>query len=247
MRIVYLSNSAIPSRTANSIHVMKMCQAFARAGHRVALVAPDNPAEYERGVTDVYGFYGVEPAFSIRRLPLLPVKPWVFYGLFAALYAKWHRPGLAYGRDRTACYFASLLRVPLVFESHMPDREGGSDRVLETIISSPMFWHLVVITDALGRHYSSRHPLLSGRIVVAPDGADPVPVTGGPVPLAQDNARIRVGYTGHLYPGKGMEVISRLVPRCPWADFHIIGGTEEDIRSWKKRIGEQDKIGRAHV
>ena len=41
VKLAYLSNSWIPSREANSIHVMKMCQAFARSGHEVTLVAPD--------------------------------------------------------------------------------------------------------------------------------------------------------------------------------------------------------------
>ena len=39
MRILYISKSVIPSRTANSIHVMKMCEAFADNGHEVILLA----------------------------------------------------------------------------------------------------------------------------------------------------------------------------------------------------------------
>jgi hypothetical protein len=41
MKILYISNSTIPSRTANSIHVIKMCHAFADNGHEVILLAPD--------------------------------------------------------------------------------------------------------------------------------------------------------------------------------------------------------------
>ena len=41
MRILYISKSIIPSRTANSINVMKMCQAFAENGHEVVLLAPN--------------------------------------------------------------------------------------------------------------------------------------------------------------------------------------------------------------
>ena len=40
MKIVYISRSIIPSRTANSINVMKMCNAFASLGHEVVLLAP---------------------------------------------------------------------------------------------------------------------------------------------------------------------------------------------------------------
>ena len=48
MNLVYISNSIIPSRTANSIHVMKMCQAFADNGHDVVLLAPDIKQKYEK-------------------------------------------------------------------------------------------------------------------------------------------------------------------------------------------------------
>ena len=40
MKILYISKSTIPSRTANSVHVMKMCQAFSDIGHDVVLLAP---------------------------------------------------------------------------------------------------------------------------------------------------------------------------------------------------------------
>ena len=39
MKILYLSKSIIPSRTANSINVMKMSQAFADNGHEVVFVS----------------------------------------------------------------------------------------------------------------------------------------------------------------------------------------------------------------
>ena len=41
MKIAYISKSFIPSRTANSIHVMKMCSALAENGHEVTLLAPN--------------------------------------------------------------------------------------------------------------------------------------------------------------------------------------------------------------
>ena len=47
MRILYISKSVIPSRTANSIHVMKMCQALADNGHEVILLAPNLKNQYE--------------------------------------------------------------------------------------------------------------------------------------------------------------------------------------------------------
>ena len=41
MKIAYISKSVIPSRAANSIHVVKMCHALADNGHEVTLLAPN--------------------------------------------------------------------------------------------------------------------------------------------------------------------------------------------------------------
>ena len=61
MRIHYLSSSVIASDSANSVHVMKMCQAFAAAGHDVTLHAIKGAGEGD----EVFRYYGVE------RFPLL--------------------------------------------------------------------------------------------------------------------------------------------------------------------------------
>ena len=42
MRIVCISAAQIPSDTANSIQVMKVCQAFVQLGHDVTLLVPGN-------------------------------------------------------------------------------------------------------------------------------------------------------------------------------------------------------------
>ena len=64
MKILYISKSIIPSRAANSIHVMKMCQAFADNGHDVILLAPDIKNKFETGVQDLYDYYGVKKKFQ---------------------------------------------------------------------------------------------------------------------------------------------------------------------------------------
>ena len=40
MRIAIITNSRIPSLTANSIQAMKVCQALAQLGHEIRLYAP---------------------------------------------------------------------------------------------------------------------------------------------------------------------------------------------------------------
>ena len=42
MKIACIAASQVPSSTANSLQVMKVCQALAQLGHRVQLLLPDS-------------------------------------------------------------------------------------------------------------------------------------------------------------------------------------------------------------
>lgn len=237
MKIVYIATSTIPSRTANSIHVMKMCQAFAQNGHEVTLIVPENQANCEPGIEDVFDFYGVERCFEILNLPLLPVKGKGFvFGILAGRKAKGLQPDLVYGRNLPGCFSASLLKLPVMFESHAPIEGSFYGAIFRMLIKRPTFRKLVVITHALKDYYSEQYPFLSEKMIVAPDGADPVPKNIKPVALPNKGKRLQVGYVGHLYPGRGIDVIYQLAERCPWADFHVVGGTNEDIDAIKTRI-----------
>lgn len=234
MKIVYIAGSTIPSRTANSIHVMKMCQAFAKSGHEVTLIVPDNQTNYEPGVENVFNFYGVERCFEILYLPLLPVKgKGLIFGFHAAEKARKMQPDIVYGRDLPGCFFASLLKLPVIFESHAPIEGFVYGKIFNRLIQSPELMKFVVITHALKDYYSSRYPFVSDRIVVAPDGADPVPDDAMPIVLPNKGEKLQVGYVGHLYSGRGIDIIHQLAERCPWADFHIVGGTNKDINAYR--------------
>ncbi len=47
--------------------------------------------------------------------------------------------------------------------------------------------------------------------------------------------RLQVGYVGHLYPGKGIEVVLDLARRLPEVDFHVVGGTDSDLAAVQAR------------
>ena len=66
MKLVYFSNSTIPSKAANSIHVMKMCNAFSKNGHSVHLMTARVTNEIEKDVDNIFNFYGVVHTVKIR-------------------------------------------------------------------------------------------------------------------------------------------------------------------------------------
>lgn len=245
MKLLYVSSSTVPSRTANSVHVMKMSQAFANNGHDVTLVASDMHATAQPGVEDVFSHYGVEKNFALRNIAV-PKVPGQGY-LFSALSA-WHawRGGydVVFCRNFAACYFSALLGKQVIFETHMPvgERKVLGRIFFKRLLKSSRLKQVVVITHALKHRMEQDYPQIAGRVVIAPDGADPVEDEVVAMPLDAAEGRMQVGYVGHLYKGKGMEIVSQLAANCPWADFHVVGGMEEDLAFWQRECAGTSNI-----
>jgi len=246
MKIAYISSSTIPSRTANSIHVMKICQAFAKSGHEVFLLTQDRKDELEKNVSDVYAYYGVDNCFEFMKIPCRNIRIAKFiYGFLAARKAKGIKPDIVFSRDITGALFAAKFGLPVIFEFHMSVAENSGripEQLFRLLIKSSGLQKMVVITHALKEYYVNRYPQLKGIIQVAPDAADPIPEHVQPAFLANKGKRLQVGYTGHLYKGRGIEIIFELAKACRWADFHLVGGTEKDICYWKEKLEQQANV-----
>lgn len=245
MRIVYISTSIIPSRTANSIHVMKMCQAFADQGHEVILLAPDYPY-IEHGIDNVFRYYGVKENFTIKKLHWTKIKGRsYFYGFLAAKTAHKLNPDIIYGRFLTGCSFAGMIsNKAIIFESHQPIKNSGKiqEFLFNKLIRKRNFKRLVLITESLKNYYKNNYNITGDKLLVAHDGADIPPENIISAELKLNNNNINVGYVGHLYRGKGMEIISELAQKCPWANFHIIGGLNKDVDYWKSKLEHLSNI-----
>lgn len=241
MKILYISNSIIPSRTANSIHVMKMCQAFAENGHQVVLIAPNNKSKYEKNVKDIFDFYGVKKNFKIQKLwyPDLKIGTF-FYSLSVLYYLLLNRMfDLVYGRFLHGCYFAALFGNKIIFESHAPiyEEHRYTQKVFEFLIKNKNFEKLVVISQALKNMYIENTILNDKKIQVVHDGADEVKSFSQKIKLFGKEGNLKVGYVGHLYKGKGIEIIESISNKVSRdIEFHIIGGLEKDIKQWKEKI-----------
>jgi glycosyltransferase involved in cell wall biosynthesis len=241
LKIAYFSYARLPSRSANSIHVMRMCNAFAGHGHKVSLYVPSFPAqEYEQVNINVFRFYGVPQSFRIRRFPWLPVKGRAtFYSLMATIHAKIKGHQLVYARDLKSAAMCAQLGMPVIFEAHAPVKQAD-EALFRKLVGSPRFIRLVVISGVLKRMYEEAWSEVSGKIRVAHDAADighlPEPVQSGV------EVRLRVGYVGHLYQGRGIDLIIALASRCPWADFEIVGGMEADVDYWKSQPDLPDNL-----
>ncbi len=241
MKIVYIAASPVPSGAANSVHVMKMCQALIRAGHDVCLIAPEyNRAEDMALEGDIYARYGISEPFPIMRTPhLRPAVLGVRAHLAAARWYLWRMsPDLVYTRCLRAADMASRAGYQVIFERHDTylNQKAATRSLFENLMARENVRALVVISQALKDHLLGHFKIPAEKILVFHDGADPMPETSGPAPFEKKPGRLAGGYIGHLYRGRGIDVIGAVARMRPEVDFHIVGGRAEDLAEWKNRL-----------
>ncbi|XPV76158.1 MAG: glycosyltransferase [Desulfovibrio sp.] len=228
MRIAYFSNSPVPSTQANSVHVMKMTQAFSSLGHPSTLVVrSQSPVS-----SNIYDYYGVKPAFNIvsRPWPAVRLLGGMIYGLSNRLFPPSMRAELFFGRDLYSLLFHKNKSTPIIFESHQLPTSDMKIKMEAALFESESFKGLVVISDPLKEMYLDAFPQLSPeKVLVLHDGADD-PFHGASTPEEHSNERIQVGYVGGLYEGRGVEIIQEAAARLPQMDFHFLGGPHDKAR-----------------
>ena len=247
MNIAYMAQSKIPSRTANSIHVMKMCSAFVTEGCDITLIVPES-TEIEQDIDNVYKFYGVIENFTVETVKL--ALPWVSkwrgfrHSLRASKSVKKMDVNIAYGRDLLACCISAILyHNNIFFEAHAPIYSKIDENAFRMLIESKFFKGLVVITEALKQHYVIHYKLNESKIYVAPDGADEIPNNISPAQMvSQSKGMFHVGYIGQLYKGRGIDIIGDIAKQCKFAFFHIVGGVEQDVKMWKEKLNHIENM-----
>ncbi|GEM_PF-88817 len=196
--------------------------------------------------------YGLECPFEIRWLG---AKPWARRYDFA-LQAVWqaHRWGAdwIFTRLPQAAALASLLGIRTVFEAHDLPR-GAAARLFRLFLLGRGAKRVIAISQALADDLQKRFPDLgkrgAGFLHLAPDGVDLSRYTPLLSPAeARKKLRERgwelcegfiAGYTGHLYGGRGADLIVALVSRLPEVHFLIVGGEGEQRQQLDHRFRSQ--------
>lgn len=231
MKIMHISNSIIPSMTANSIQVMKMCNSLSEIGHQVCLVAIRG-----RGHQDIFKYYNVQNSFTIRFSKRQNSKFNIFFFLIGLIQFK---PDLVYGRNLYGCYLAALLGFPVYFEIHNTDWKRGliAPIIFALFNKNKNLKKIISITDLLCAQYKADWPTsVCRKYQTLPDGADLPDTNLLNTKKIDDNLlkkKLIVGYVGSLFYGKGLEVIQKVSPLLNDVQFHIVGGTPKLIKHWK--------------
>jgi glycosyltransferase involved in cell wall biosynthesis len=261
VRVTSFADIRLPLERANGIQTMETCHALAELGHEVTLVARPDTATPRR---DPYEYYGLPRTgrFVIELAPVAgpPCARRIGYLSFALGRALGRsRPDVVFTRDLgVAAMFLRVpraLRPPLVYESHgfAPEvaaelhrnvataRPASASKLKRLADREALVWRdaagYVTITQALADVLSARFGPRE-NLAVVPDGVrlpfertwTPPPAGGPPI----------VGYAGHLYAWKGIDVLLEALARVPNVRGVVVGGhdAEPDLPRARARAGQ---------
>jgi|SRR5215207_3213112 len=241
MKIAAIAGSTIPSDTANSLQVMKACQALVQTGHEVTLFVPGA----KKTSINLQQHYGLQTDFLIEWLSSSSRR---LFTWDAVRRARARNADVVYTWFPQSAVFAGLHKIPTLFEVHLQPTGLFGPLWHSAFATLPGRKRLVSITRALAsileRDFQMRLP--SDEVVIAPNGVDLERFAFLPDPIS---ARRQIGLreaptvmcTGHLYAGRGAELFLGLAKSLPQAQFVWVGGRPEDIQRWRQRA-ESDNI-----
>jgi glycosyltransferase involved in cell wall biosynthesis len=240
MKIVCIAASFVPSNAANSIQVVKAAHALAVLGHDVTLLVPgDSGAAWE----DIKRQYGLSRVFKVCWIRENLAFRRYDFALKAVRAASRMAPDLIYTWVLQGAALSLWRGLPTILELH--DRTAGTigPWLLKMFWKSKTLHRLLTNTAALKQALIEENDLDVTRTetLVAPNGVELERYQDLPSP-AEARAALdlpegfTVGYTGHFYAGRGIELMAGLAKALPEVHFLWVGGKPDDVAFWKDRL-----------
>ena len=163
------------------------------------------------------------------------------------IYDLFKRHDLYYARNPYLLLISTFMKCKYrIYESHNFPR--GLRKLVEyMLIKLKLVDDVVFISNSLRIAYD-KAKITSKRVgvIVAHDGAVKKESTP-PEKESSPGDVIKFGYAGHLFPGKGYEIICDLAPLFPYYEFHIVGGNQADLTRIRSNGHPSNIIFHGHV
>jgi len=253
MKIALVAPTYLPARRANTIQVMKMAQAFTNLGHQVRVIVPgmaSNEQKEEQQWEQLAFHYGLQHVFEVTWLPVQPRMRRYDYGYLAVRTAHKWEADLVYTRLPQAAVIAAWKRMKTIYEVHDIPQGTVGPLLFRSYLKAPGAHRLVAITHALKDEIIHIYNIPGSPpfMLVALDGVDlaryrDIPNSTEARRLLKaehnlniDEERFTIGYTGHLYSGRGVALMLEMAERLPSLTFMLVGGEREDVKNLRIKV-----------
>lgn len=235
MKVLYVSESLLPSSSANSVAILNMCHGIAEIGHRVELVAVDNREQHN---IDIYKYYALKPieGLKITLIPKLPGRRLQQIAILAYAGKAMRTAEFVYTRWNYAAILANILHRRNIIEYHKMPERARQHKVTHSVIKAEYTQKVVFITKSLKKEFEAVYG--NSRKYVVEAGAAQKPSDRMEVPeLVLD-----CGYMGSFFPGKGVEIVLQAAAKLPSVKFHIVGGELKKIEEMRRIYEVTDNV-----
>ena len=247
MKIYYLTSSQIPSINANTINVLSMCYVLAKHSNKLNFF-----------FTSIDGIKKekIEEVFDIsldQKVKLNFVKTTRFHEILIFLNSLKillsdlifdKKPDLIICRNIYGSIFYSFFFSKVAYETHTIERNFLRKYLQKKILNKKSVLS-IVITHSLKQKLINNYKLINSRILVLPDASfDNTKQVIKKYKNYQE--KFKVGYFGHLYRGRGIDLIINLAKKHLKYQFYIVGGDNKSILKIKKKLLPRNIIFLGH-
>lgn len=240
MKIGCITTSVVPSKTANSIQAMKVAHALVELGHEIRLWVP----EFEKSSWDeIAEIYGLRSRFNITWIRFLPFSKQYDFAWKSVAAARQWGAAVIYTWALQAAVFAQMRDMPTVMEFHDFPMGRVGPELFKIYAASAGKKITLCTTRALAVGIEERFDIKfpAKELQIAPNGTETERYQDLPSPaIAREKLgltnRFTVGYTGHFYTGRGMDLLTEIARQLPETNFLWVGGRDEDILPWQEKL-----------
>lgn len=222
------------------MQTMKACQALVKLGHQITLLLPgDKSTEWE----DLSKHYGLTEQFDVRWMHTFPRLRRYDFSWSAVNIAQREKADFVYIWPLQAALIAAYRHMPVLLELHGPPEGTMGPLLFRLLLKSSTKKRFLPITGALVSQLENQFNFKFSHeeLVVSPNGVDLEHYENLPLPAQARKFlglpdKLTVGYIGHMYAGRGMDLIARLASCFPEVHFLLVGGRSNDLRVWQQKL-----------
>jgi glycosyltransferase involved in cell wall biosynthesis len=269
--VVVLRAGWLPTRQANGIQTVRMCEAFAALGLRVSLYYLPQPKI--RG--DIIDYYNIKMPIDLKRLPnaVLPLRKqfrlnngWsgipsfihaFFWSGFVVQLARRKNALFYFVREPMLAWWLGVCNLPTVFEIHHDYSIGGIENpFLRSACRQSSIKSVVAVTEHMRNDLVSFFGVPREKTLTLPNGVDLQRFSNG---CTREVARQQLGlaqevpvvvYAGQLYEEKGVDFLVRAAALLNNVSVVIVGGDAAEknrLHQLKQEIGAHNVVLIDHV
>ena len=237
MNIHYLATSKIPSGSANSLQIVKMCEALKCNGHDVKLIVPN----YISNINSITNFYYIKNKFCIRKIGKQQKDIKGLYNIIIPIFLvldslKDRKAQLVITRNIIVSLILIILRKKHILELHDDLRSFGKliSQIFKLfyLLNSKYIYKVIFITNNLKDFISKKYNYFRSNYEILPDATE----------IKNFNikknlkAHLNIGYFGSIYNSRGIDIILKLSKIDKINKYFIYGGDENEIARIKKKM-----------